>query len=639
MKYEQYVSLIKGLEPYASANRRSYELRVFGLALLGYAYFLGLILLFLAIPMAVIVALIMAPAAILKVLLWTAKLWWVVVPALAVFFGFLGGAIKALFTKTPEPEERELERMDAPDLFEFIDSTCATLDAKRPQKVYITDEFNAAVVTVPRFGMFGRKVYMRLGLPVMKALTPEQFKGVIAHEIGHISGKHGGFGKWAYQLHEAWGRFIDSQAANEHKFSALYDRFVKWFFPYFQAYSFVLMREHEKEADEYAVAIAGAKPLGEALILLDQRNADLNELFWTRIHDENLERATPPGDIFSRMLGSLASSDPERANETLSKAVKVLTDYNDSHPALADRLKLMGYWKEGDLPPQPGPAASNAAELFLGGSYDRYVGEFEKKWADEIATTWAERHTHFQTSQQRADELEAKAATDELTVEEMIEKAGLIADRKGNREALPLLREIIQKFPQHAEANYLLGGVLLSNDDEAGLDLVKKAMTLDEKWKYAASDVAFQYLRSKGKLDEAKEYAETLEAQSEEIEKAQLERTNVTANDRFLTHSVDAETVAEILRKLQYYHEINALYLVQKEVRYMRELPCNVLFIDIRKPKRFKKNDDMKPQDLVDAIVSRLQDAPISFFAVLDGDFEKIRGSLETMDEALIFRR
>lgn len=639
MKYEQYVSLIKGLEPFAAANRRSYELRVFGLALLGYAYFLALILLFLAIPVLAIVAAFMAPAAILKVLLWTAKLWWVAVPGLAVFFGFLGGAVKALFAKVPEPEEKELERKDAPELFEFIDSTCAKLDAKKPEKVYITDEFNAAVVTMPRFGMFGHKVYMRLGLPVMNALTTEQFKGVLAHEIGHISGKHGGFGKWAYQLHEAWGRFIDSQAAHEHKFSALYDRFVKWFFPYFQAYSFVLMREHEKEADEYAVEIAGAKPLGEALILLNARNADLNDVFWTRIHEENLEQATPSGDIFSRMLASLAVIDQARDNETLSKAVKVPTDYNDSHPALADRLKLMGYWKETELPAQPGPTEANAAGHFLGSSYDGYVAEFEKKWADEIARTWADRYTHFQTSQQRAEELDAKAASDELTVEEMIEKAGLISERKGNREALPLLREIVQKFPQHAEANYLLGGVLLSHDDESGLDLVKKAMTLDEKWKYAASDVAFQYLRSKGKLEEAKEYAETLEAQSEEIEKAQLERTNITASDRFVSHSVDAETVAGIVRKLQYYDEITALYLVRKDVRYMKELDCNVLFIDIRKPGRFKKNNDMKPDDLLNAIVSRLEDTPIAYYAILNGDFEKIKGPLEAMDEALIFKR
>src|SRR5690349_24338916 len=101
---------------------------------------------------------------------------------------------------------------------------------------------------------------MLLGFPLILALSPDQFKAVLAHEIGHISEKHGAFAKWAYQLREAWGRFIESQDAHEHKFAALYAGFVNWFFPYFTAYSFVLMREHEKDADRYATQLVGAKP-------------------------------------------------------------------------------------------------------------------------------------------------------------------------------------------------------------------------------------------------------------------------------------------------------------------------------------------------------------------------------------------
>lgn len=101
---------------------------------------------------------------------------------------------------------------------------------------------------MPKLGIFGRKVILLLGLPMMKALSPEQLKAVLAHEIGHISGKHGLFTKWAYQMREAWGRLIESQELAGHKFSFLYKKFVEWYFPYFTAYSFVLMREHEREA-------------------------------------------------------------------------------------------------------------------------------------------------------------------------------------------------------------------------------------------------------------------------------------------------------------------------------------------------------------------------------------------------------
>ena len=205
------------------------------------AIFLALILLVL-IPIGGIVLLIWtAPEQMTKILLYTIKIWWVLIPGLALL-GFIGSAIKAITAKVPDPEGTELSRSEASELFELVERTCKELRAKKPAKILVVDELNAAVVTMPRFGIFGQKVLLLVGLPLMKALSPDQFKAVLAHEVGHISGKHGSFAKWAYQMREAWGRLIDSQEANSHKFASLYKNFVDWFFPYYTAYSFVLMQ-------------------------------------------------------------------------------------------------------------------------------------------------------------------------------------------------------------------------------------------------------------------------------------------------------------------------------------------------------------------------------------------------------------
>jgi Zn-dependent protease with chaperone function len=523
MKYDQYVSLIQGLETYAASHRKAYEYKVLALALLGYSYFFGLILIGLLVPALVLALLYIAPSAFIRFALLLGKLVWVLVPALAAIVGFLGGGIKAMFARIPEPEGRVLKADEAPELFRFIDATCKELRASRPKKIFVTDEFNAAVMTLPRIGMFGRKVYMLLGLPLMSALTPDQFKGVLAHEIGHISEKHGVFAKWAYQLRESWGRFIESQEAHEHKFAALYEKFVNWFFPYFTAYSFVLMREHEKDADRYAVQLVGAKPAGEALIALETQTARMNEVFWADVHRENVTVAQAPKGIFSRMLGSLRQSDIEHESKSLARAVQVPTDYNDSHPSLGERLKLMGYWKDTELPELPSKSETNAAEHFFGDRAKDFVELFDLDWDEKVAKDWQTRHEQFQKSQQRIAELDSKGSGDELTPDELIEKASLIAAEKGNAEAIPVLRDIVQKFPDHAEANYLLGGVLLATDDESGLELVEKSMNLDVKWRMAASDVAFQYLRSKGRLDEARQYARNLEEEEESLKHAQAE--------------------------------------------------------------------------------------------------------------------
>jgi Zn-dependent protease with chaperone function len=637
MKYDQYVSLIQSLESYAATNRKAYEYKVLGLAMLGYGYFVGLILVFLAVPVAIGLLLLWAPGQLLRVAFLLGKVLWIFVPLVAAFFGFLGGAIKAMFAKVPAPEGRSLSRAEAPALFDFIETTCKTLKAKLPETILVTDEFNAAVATLPRFGMFGRQVYMLLGLPLMQALSPEQFKAVLAHEIGHISEKHGAFAKWAYQLREAWGRFIESQEVHEHKFAALYEKFVNWFFPYFTAYSFVLMREHEKDADRYSVQIVGAKPAGEALIALETQTARLNEVFWSKVHEENVAQPSAPKGIFSRMLAELAASDPEHEARTISRAVQVPTDYGDSHPSLSERLRLIGYWTGGGDPVAPPRSTANAAAYFLGEGVALLVRDFDIDWDEKVARDWRTRYEHFQKSQKRIAELDLRS--EELTAEELIEKAGLIAEEKGNAEAIPLLQQIVQRFPEHAEANYFLGGALLSTDDESGLAHVKRAMHLDDKWRLAASDVAFQYLRSKGRLDEAREYAKNVEEEEETLSKAQAERQGVSVSDRFEQHSLESDVVEKIVSKLKYYDEIVAIYLVRKVVRYRPDIPFHIVFFDIKKPGRFKRGAVLGAEDILKIALERLDDGNISYFADLEKELAPIKAQLDAIDGARILER
>ena len=80
----------------------------------------------------------------------------------------------------------------------------------------IDDEFNACIVQIPRFGLFGgARNYLVIGLPLMQTLTVEQFAAVLAHEYGHLSGAHGHFSAWIYRLRVTWSRgsSIHSQPA------------------------------------------------------------------------------------------------------------------------------------------------------------------------------------------------------------------------------------------------------------------------------------------------------------------------------------------------------------------------------------------------------------------------------------------
>lgn len=623
MKYEKYVSLIKNLEDYAAKNPQAYQYRVAALAALGYAYILGLIFLCILLPLLLVAALIINPEVVFRAFLELLKCWWILLPALAVFFSFLSGAIRSLTAKVPEPAGNEIACSDAPELFAFVEKTCRALNAQTPEKILVNDDFNASVVTTPRFGIFGRKVFLNLGLPLMYALSPEQFRAVVTHEIGHISGKHGKFSKWTYQLHETWNRFIESQELQEHKISFLYEKFVNWFFPYFTAYSFVLMRRHEREADAYTVQLAGAQPLGEALINLETKSAMLSEDFWQEVFEENTKQDNPPTELFSRMALAFRRGDAEKETKNLTKYIDIKTDYSDTHPSLSERLRTIGYWTEGNLPKLPEPNSENAAETFFSSNQlEKFTRQYDREWQEKVAKHWKTNYEYLQNSQKRLDELSRK---ERLTPEELFEKAGLVAEKSGrNAEALPIILELLEIQPEHAEANYVLGGILLEQNDESGLEYLNKAMRLDTRFKMAASETAFNYLRLKGRHDEAKHYIETIENEQEIMQKAEAERKYLSATDSFEPHQLPDEAVQALTKKLSYHEEIEAAYLVCKTVRYYPEIPLHVLFLTMKAD--VPTVSGVTAQDVVDTISSQMGEFGIQYvyaFANREVQYEK----------------
>ena len=98
---------------------------------------------------------------------------------------------------------------------------------------------------------------MVVGLPLLRALTPDEFRAVLAHEFGHLSGKHGRFSGWIYRVRQTWIQILTQVHQDRSYASFLFEPFLNWYAPYLNAYSFVLARTQEREADAYAVDFAG----------------------------------------------------------------------------------------------------------------------------------------------------------------------------------------------------------------------------------------------------------------------------------------------------------------------------------------------------------------------------------------------
>ena len=632
MKYEQYANLIEKLEKYAAENPQAYELRVTFLTALGYAYFFALIFLFLGLPVLLVLGLWFIPGMLL-IAIKLGKLLGVVA---VVFLGALGvgwSLVKALWTKVPPPEAAEILPEQAPVLFKLVKETSDYLKAPVPDHILLTEEFNAAVVTLPKYGIFGKRVYLIVGLPLMQAVSVDQFRAILAHETGHISRRHGRFATWIYRVQETWGRFLDQQEAVGGGLSFLYERFAKWYFPYFRAYSFVLCRNHEREADAYAVQFVGARPLGESLINLDIKSRNISQTFWKEVLDEAGREKTPPKEVFTRMANAFRESNPAQDWKNLASAVAVNTDYSDTHPSLGERLRTIGYWNGDGMPELPTEVTNAAAEHFLGPLEKHFEAVFNQEWEERVKDQWRERHDYIAETKEKLEKLNERIVNGEsLSEEELYQRASMTAECEGNDRALPLLQSMSEEFPENAHAQFAIGSILINEkEDLGGISYIERAIELDTAYRMSGFELLYFFLRSKGRDAEAKKYALDIEKEQEVYEQAQIERSGVFPTDTFLEHDFEPQVIEEIRSKIRYYDEIAAAYLVKKRVAHYEKVPCYVMFIDPAKQSWLKKSGTLNSEDLLAALVNRLGGYNIHFFVILEQNFAGVKPKLETV--------
>jgi Zn-dependent protease with chaperone function len=323
---EEFETLVGRLDQQAKRNPAGYRTRVLLMALLGSAY-LGVML--------VLIALLVVAAAISVV--WVKAAGVKIAILMAVFLWLV---VKALWVGLAPPEGAEVTARDAPELFGMIEELRRALHSPRFHHVLVTGDFNAAVVQVPRLGLFGwYRNYLLIGLPLAKALTVEQFKAVLAHEFGHLSKGHGRMSNWIYRQRLRWSRLMAALEAAESWGVVLFRPFLRWYAPYFNAYSYPLARANEFEADATSARLVSRRAAAEALTAVSVVDSYLQERFWTQIVRRADEMPQPAFAPFSVMGTRVASEiDPASIEAWLVQALARKTTLDDTHPSLTERL-------------------------------------------------------------------------------------------------------------------------------------------------------------------------------------------------------------------------------------------------------------------------------------------------------------
>ncbi|MDH4094721.1 MAG: M48 family metallopeptidase [Betaproteobacteria bacterium] len=562
MTHEQFQALVGALEGEARRNPGTYKGRVLLLALLGNAY------------LGAIVALVgFLLLALLASILWLKALG----VKLAVVAGaFLWLIVKALWLRMEPPQGTEVTARVAPELFAMIEELRAELRAPRFHRVLVTDELNAGVVQAPRLGIFGwPRNYLLIGLPLMKSLTMEQFKAVLAHEFGHLARGHGRLSNWLYRQRLRWARLMEVLGAAESRGSFLFTPFLRWYAPYFNAYSFPLARANEYEADATSVRLTSARAAAAALTGVSVVGSYLGERYWPQVHKLADEQPQPAHMPFVGLSARMTQEvDEASSHRWMQQALARVTTVEDTHPALKDRLAAIG-----QAPRLALPADGEAADRLLGTALPSITEAFDQRWRTSILPAWEERYQRVQEERRRLAELDATLARGtELSLQEAYDRAVLTESVGANADAaLEQLRALHARAPGDATACFALGARLLERDDPAGVPLLEHVMRQDEFAIARCSELMRDYHWRGGRKTEADAWHQRLLERAADQRGAEKERSEVNLKDKFERHGLAAEDLARLLAQLRAVPGLRKAYFVRKRVAHLAHRPFHVL--------------------------------------------------------------
>jgi Zn-dependent protease with chaperone function len=261
----------------------------------------------------------------------------------------------------------EVNATEQPILWAEVRTLAERAGTRAPQEIRLVPEVNAAVSEDSKLlGLIPGTRRLYVGVPLLVGLSAEQFRSVLAHELGHYSGRHTALAGVSYRGKESIGRVIGEVGADSWigKLLALYGRV-------YLAVSHSVNRRQELEADVLSAELVGPTTAVSAL-----RELPPLEAAWGHFLDSyvalGMEVDARPSDLFDGFRHFLA--DPERQRqmaEIREKPPAERRSIYDTHPTIDERVRALAAMPLQDHFTDSGPAVG------LLTAPERTLGQFE----------------------------------------------------------------------------------------------------------------------------------------------------------------------------------------------------------------------------------------------------------------------
>jgi hypothetical protein len=566
LEREDFIHLVRLSEHDSADDSKAYRRGVALFAALGYAWVIGCLVLAVGILWWTGSGLLRGQFRAFHI--------WLVLAAL----GLLWTSVRALWSPLDEPEGLRIARADAPALFEALERIRKKIKGPPIHHVLLDGEFNASIQQHPRYGLFGGAVnYLTIGLPMLLALDRPRFLAVLAHEYGHLRGDHGRLSAWIYRTRLSWAK-LNHGLGDDGPVAAATEAFLRWYFPRFLAKTFALARQDEYEADRISGKLLGREVTAAALSEIAVKSVLLHRRFWPAHWGTAAAHALPQGPYAGMRVMLGGAPDDAFARATLREALRRISDVDDTHPVLRDRLEAL----EGSKG-LPAWSARPAVEL-LGASGPRWIAHFDKEWCRDNATAWKQHHAYLARVRARAAALAAGAARNNAA--EMVELGELQRRLDPNAPVRAHYERALQLAPSHAGALRGLAQCLPAQERQLRMQCLASLFdnsAPDRWWACRAAVAELEQPDAEGVLDEKalRLWRERLKDAEEAEERAWEELTETPFFQSVARHDLSDFEKGELLADLARCKPVERAWLVRKNLREFPHRRCYILFVDL----------------------------------------------------------
>lgn len=530
---------------------------------------------------------------------------------------------------------------EAPALAAALAELGRQMQCRPFDEVRLTLDVNAGVAELPRLGLLGwPRTVLEVGVPLARAISPDELRAVLAHECVHRSARHGRTAGRLYLINQTWANLMQQlQRPATGRLDRLgrwaLGKFLGWYWPRLHARTFVLARMHEYQADRHAAEVTSPAVVVGALWRLECLSPWLGDQFWGELWQSTRDCPEPPADVL-RLLADACRQGPAPADAArcVERGLSRATAEDSTHPAFIDRVRPLG-WTNDDVRRLgfPPPPPVSAAEHFLGDQLAELERTLSEQWRQSILASWHDRHRRACAEARRAES--APAADVHL----LWETARTTADRHGLAPAVPFLRQVLEHDPNHGGACVLLGQHLTSQGDPEGERLLSAVVARgDENWLSRACAALEQCYRSHGRMEEVRQTRALLDRHEADLRAAQRERATVTRRDRFIAHELSIETLAALHCRLASLSDLGTAWLARKDLTYFPHRALFVLVVRSAGARWWRGTRD-RDQALVRQLTGKLQLPGQVLVVGRHGPFRALARKVAALPEAEVFCR